>query len=559
MKLVTAAEMKAIESQSEEAGVTTGELMLNAGTSVYAAIVAEERFDPENTANELIEGLAVILAGSGNNGGDAMVTAALLSNAFPDAEIKIYFYKRPRPDDPKGFPLKLTYTEAEEQEGQDLSDPVAFQALESDLAEAALVVDGLLGAGLSRAVGGGLDHLIEMVNSAREERRYEPNPLYVVAIDVPSGLSADTGEVLGMAIQADLTVSLGLPKRGLFAYSATDYTGKVMLGNIGLPPEVMDEVAYSVDEEKAPALLTADWVRRHLSLRPLTGHKGTFGKLMVLSGAKEYLGAPYLCTSAAMRSGAGLVTLAAPQSAINVLATKLSENTFLVLPEVESEEMARQAAESLAQRIKAGGYAALLLGPGLGNDSYKLAMLKHFVEMPDFEYPPMVLDADGLNLLAQISDWQTKLPSGNILTPHPGELATLRNSTIKEIEQDRFKAALDAAKAFKQVVILKGAYTVVAAPDGRVRLNPGANPAMGTAGSGDVLAGIAAGLLTQFARQAEKEQLDSFVVACLAVYLHSMTGELVSRDYGDTGVLAGDFLQTIPQAIRAIKQGDSIE
>jgi NAD(P)H-hydrate epimerase len=560
MKLVTAAEMKEIESRSEEAGVTTGELMLNAGASVYEAIINYEQFDPENEGNQLAEGLALILAGPGNNGGDAMVVSALLKQAFPEADIKIYFHKRPRSDDPNGFPEKLTYTEAEEQEGQDLADEIARQAFESDLMEATLVVDGLLGAGLSRDVTGDLADIIDTVNAAREQRQYDALPLFVTAIDVPSGLNADNGKALGTAIKADLTVTLGLPKRGLYSYDAAEYTGRIALGDIGLPEKVLEEVAESVEKEKAPAIIDVGWVRRNLPRRSLTSHKGTFGKLMVLSGAKEYLGAPYLCTSSAMRAGAGLVTLASPQSAINVIATKVSENTFLVLPEVESEEAAHKVTDLLARKITEGEYVAMLFGPGLGNDSNKLALIQRFTELGNhgFNYPKMVVDADGLNLLAQIPNWYEKLPHGNILTPHPGELATLRNSTIKEIEADRYKSALDAAKAFNQVVVLKGAYTVVAAPDGRIKINPAGNPAMATAGSGDVLAGIAGGLLSQFAK-AEKEQVDTFKVACLAVYIHSMAGELVSRQLGDTGPLAGDFLQVIPQAIKAIKEGDSLE
>ncbi|NWJ98143.1 MAG: NAD(P)H-hydrate dehydratase [Chloroflexi bacterium] len=559
MKLVTSAEMKEIEGQSEDAGVTTTELMLNAGVSVYEAIVLQPKFDPDNKENELTDGLVLVLAGSGNNGGDAMVVAALLEKTFPEAEIKIYFHKRPRPEDPLGFPEKLTYTEAEEQDGQDLAEPIASQAFELDLTEAALVVDGLLGAGLSREVAGDLAQIIDTINKARTQRQYNPTPLFVAAIDVPSGLSTDTGAVLGTAIQADLTVTLGLPKRGLYQYQAAAYTGRIVLGDIGLPKSLLTEVAERAEKEKSPALITAEWVRCHLPLRPLTGHKGTFGKLMVLSGAKEYLGAPYLCTSAAMRSGAGLVTLAAPQSAINVVATKMSENTYLVLPEIESLEIAVQAADLLATKIKEGSYTAVLIGPGLGNDASKLALIERLIEKATagFKYPKMVIDADGLNLLTQIPNWFKKLPSGNILTPHPGELATLRHTSIREIEQDRFKAAQEAAQEFNQVVVLKGAYTVVAAPDGRLLLNPAANPAMGTAGSGDVLAGIAAGLLTQLAKA--KDTLDAFEVASLAVYLHSMAGELVSRDYGTSGPLAGDFLQAIPQAIKAIKNGDSLE
>ncbi len=563
MKLVTAAEMKEIERRVEEDEkypVPIRQLMLNAGHSVFQAITAQGQFDPQAVeGSELDEGVIVVLAGPGNNGGDAMVAAALLRQQFPDADLKIYFHRRPRPEDDDGFPQKLTYTEAEEQDGIELEGEPAFEALESDLEEAALVVDGLLGAGIKRPATGALARIIDLVNEAHAERQHELNPLFVVAIDVPSGLDSDTGEEQGAAIEADLTVTLGYPKRGLYTYAAADYSGRITIGDIGIPGTLADEIEREVEANKQPCLITSAWARRHLPARPLTGHKGTFGKLLVLSGSANYLGAPYLCTAAGMRAGAGLVTLAAPQTIINVLATKLSENTFLVLPEIASEGAAQQVAQSLAETISEGRYRVLLMGPGLGNDDTKADLVRRILDWgsePDFKWPRLVIDADGLNLLAKVPQWWTKLPAGNILTPHPGELATLRGTLIDEIEADRIKSATEAAREFRQVVVLKGAYTVVAAPDGRVKLNPAGNAAMATAGSGDVLAGIAAGLLTQLAKD---PATDTFDAACLAVYLHSMAGELVRRELGDMGPLAGDFLAAIPQAVVSLKNGDSLE
>ncbi len=563
MKLVTAAEMQAIERRAEEDEkfpISTRELMLNAGQSVFQAIISQTRFDPDDEAeNDLEEGLAVVLAGPGNNGGDAMVTAALLRQQFPSAYIRIYFHHRPRPEDEAGFPEKLTYTEAEEQEGIALEDESAFESLESDLEEAVLVVDGLLGSGTKRPVTGALARIIDLVNDAHTDRQFEMNSLFVLAIDVPSGLNSDSGAVEGTAIIADLTVTLGYPKLGLYTYAAADHTGRITLGDIGLPEALAYQIERETEESHTPALITSAWVCRHLPPRPPTGHKGTFGKLMILSGAANYLGAPYLCTGAAMRAGAGLVTLAAPQNIINIIATKLSENTFLLLPEITSKKAATEAAKILAEQLIQGRYRALLIGPGLGQDDMKAAMMGQIVEwgeQPGFEWPRLVIDADGLNLLAEIPDCWAKLPANSILTPHPGELATLRGSTIAQIEADRLRSALEAAQVFNQVVILKGAYTVIAAPDGRIRVNPAGNPAMATAGSGDVLAGIVAGLLTQ---PDKATPVDAFEVACVAVYLHSMAGELVRRDIGDTGPLAGDFLQAIPQGMVAVKSGDSLE
>lgn len=563
MKLVTAAEMKELERRAEEHEkfpVPTRQLMLNAGQSVFEAILAQTRFDPNGEqGSELEEGLVVVLAGPGNNGGDAMVVAALLRQQFPGAEVKIYFHNRPRPEDDAGFPENLTYTEAEEQDGEELVDEPAFEELENDLNEAQIVVDGLLGSGTKRPVTGVLARIIDLVNEIHGERQTELNPLFVVAIDVPTGLNSDNGEIQGVAIEADLTVTLGYPKVGLYTYAAAEATGRIIIGDIGFPTDLQDQIEHEVEENHELCLTTSSWVRKHLPPRPITGHKGTFGKLMVLSGSENYLGAPYLCTAAGMRAGAGLVTLAAPQNIINVVATKLTENTFLVLPEVQDEDAAKEASARLREQVTGGKYRVMLFGPGLGHSEGKAALVRDILgwgKEKGFDWPRLVVDADGLNLLAKIPEWWKGFPPNNILTPHPGELGTLRNQTIAQIEEDRVKSAQESAKLFNQVVILKGAYTVIAAPDGRVKINPAGNAALATAGSGDVLAGITAGLLTQLVKNKEA---DAFDVACLGVYLHSMAGELVRRDFGDMGPLAGDLLMAIPQAVVSLKNGDSLE
>jgi NAD(P)H-hydrate epimerase len=563
MKLVTAAEMKELERRAEDHEkfpVPTSQLMLNAGNSVFEALLAQTRFDTNGEqGSELEDGLVVVLAGPGNNGGDALVVAALLRQQFPAAEVKIYFHHRSRPQDQEGFPEELTYTEAEEQDGLELDDEPAFEELENDLEEAQVVVDGLLGSGLKRPVVGALARLIDLVNEIHGERQTELNPLFVIAIDVPTGLDSDSGEVRGVAVEADLTVTLGYPKRGLYTYAAAGSTGRIIIGDIGIPADLQDQVEHEVEENQELSLITSNWVRRHLPPRPITGHKGTFGKLLVLSGSENYLGAPYLCTAAGMRAGAGLVTLAAPQNIINVVATKLTENTFLVLPEVQNEAAAKEAAKILREQVVDGKYRVLLFGPGLGHSEGKAALVKEILgwgQAQGFEWPRLVVDADGLNLLAKIPEWWKQIPANNILTPHPGELATLRDQTIEQIEADRVKSALESARQFNQVVILKGAYTVVASADGRVKINPAGNAALATAGSGDVLAGITAGLLTQLVKN---KAADPFEVACLGVYLHSMAGELIRRDYGDMGPLAGDLLMAIPQAVVSLKNGDSLE
>jgi NAD(P)H-hydrate epimerase len=472
-----------------------------------------------------------------------MVVAYLLNEQFPGVEVKIYFHERPRPE--TGFPEKLTWTEAENQIGQLIADEHVWLDFTTDLHEASLVVDGLLGAGLSREVTGVLADIIKQVNGERESRSLTDDPLFVISIDVPSGLNGDTGQPMGIAIKADVTVTLGQPKIGLFQYKAVDYTGDIKIGDIGLPQQLLDEL-YAMP---LPFLISAGLVKRWLPSRPRLGHKGTFGRLMVVSGSDEYPGAPYLCTVASMRAGAGLVTLAASGRVIDIMASRSSENTYfeLKLPGTEEESVLPQFEQKLED------YRVLLLGPGLGEFSWKPS---YVLGLDVVKKLRLVIDADGLNYLTHTPDWWNSITPNNILTPHPAELARLTGQTVFEIEADRLNAALVAARKFSQIVVLKGAYTIVAAPDGKYAVSPAANPALATAGSGDVLAGICAGLLVQATRF---DDCDPFKIACCGVYVHAMAGELARRELGDTGTLAGDLLAYVPRAINGIKQGDSIE
>jgi NAD(P)H-hydrate epimerase len=231
------------------------------------------------------------------------------------------------------------------------------------------------------------------------------------------------------------------------------------------------------------------------------------------------------------------------------MAAKSSENTYfeLKLPNREEESVL----PSFEQKLES--YNALLIGPGLGEFSWKPAYMFNLAEAKKLK---TVIDADALNYLARTPEWWKQMPPANILTPHPAELARLRGTDVATIEVDRVKAAREAAAEFQQVVVLKGAYTIIAAPDGRLGINPAANPALATAGSGDVLAGICAGLLAQASKYPD---FDSFKVACCGVYLHALAGDLCRREMGDTGVLAGDLLSKIPLALRNLKQGDSLE
>jgi NAD(P)H-hydrate epimerase len=293
----------------------------------------------------------------------------------------------------------------------------------------------------------------------------------------------------------------------------------------------------------------------------LDAHKGTFGKAMVVAGSVNYTGAAYLAAAAAGRVGAGLVTLAAPERLYPVLAAKLTEATYLLLPHAMGV-LAPSAVQVLHSHV--AGYSALLLGPGLGREKETVRFVHQLLGVATSEHgraigfqrreeppprrvdlPPLVVDADALNALSEAKEWWTALPPGTILTPHPGEMGRLMGSDARTVNRDRVAVAAAMAAEWNQVIVLKGAFTVVAAPDGRTTVIPFANPVLATAGTGDVLAGSIVGLLAQGSQP--------FDAAVCGAYLHGLAGEIVADRVGDAGALAGDLLPALPQAILRLK------
>jgi hydroxyethylthiazole kinase-like uncharacterized protein yjeF len=292
--------------------------------------------------------------------------------------------------------------------------------------------------------------------------------------------------------------------------------------------------------------MTDRWARSLLPSRPLEANKGTFGKVLVVAGSTNYIGAAYLATVGAGRVGAGLVTLACARSIYPIMASKLVESTFFPLPDVEGF-LTGESAHSVLQALDQG-YNALLVGCGLGQMAYVQAFIQSLLPRLKGEtLRAVVLDADGLNVLASRERWWQELSVPAIVTPHPGEMSRLTGLPIADIQADRLQTAVRQASAWGTTVILKGAHTVVAAPDGRARISPFANPALASGGTGDVLAGAIAGLVGQ--------GLDPFDAAALAVYLHGRAGERVRRELGDAGLLAGDLLPTLPRVIKELGSG----
>jgi len=537
-KIATVGQMRAIEKAADSSGLTYAMMMENAGRSVAQAILGRI---PDVGGKRV-----VILVGAGNNGGDGLVAGNHLAEA--GAQVAVYLTK-PRPeDDPHLARLRqrgLLIAEA----GQDQR----MRVLANLLSTADLLIDGVLGTGFKLPMEGAAR---EVLSKAKEILHARDRLVFVAAVDCPSGLNCDTGEIAGEALQSDLTVTLAAVKPGLLRFPGAEYVGELVVGDIGLPADfgLLAEIRL---EMAAPADL-----RKWLPMRPRDAHKGTFGRVLIVAGSVNYPGAVALAGLAAYRVGAGLVTLAAPQPIQPLIAALVPEATWILLPH-ELGAIAKEAAAVLEQPI--AGSTCLLLGPGLGQEECtadflvrllgaeaahsrgKIGFVREGKESRETTkpLPPCVIDADGLKLLTQVPDWAQHLPCESILTPHPGEMAVLTGLPKDEIQSDRVAAAQHWATAWGHIVVLKGAYTVVAEPSGRAVVIPFATPALARAGTGDVLAGAIAGFRAQ--------GTPPFEAAVLGAYLHGRAGELAFRRSGSTAsVLARDVGEALPEALREL-------
>ena len=559
MKVVTATEMRRIEQQADAAGHSFATMMENAGRLAARAI--EERALPIETKQ------VVILVGPGNNGGDGLVAARYLQQA--GARVTVYIWKRTIDED-------VNYRLAVEQ-----GVPIAWRDSDENLSElrrltteADILVDALLGTGVSRDIRGSLKELLVTIGGILEQRkRYQPSahpwlrtlsPIWslpvtrpaplVVAVDVPSGLNCNTGAVDPVTLEADLTITFGYPKRGQFLFPGAGYLGELVVADIGVPTDLAKDVTLR--------LATPETLRSILPSRPLDAHKGTFGRAMVVAGSVPYTGAAHLSSAAATRVGTGLVTLALAENLHPILASKLTEVTFLLLSH-DMGALVPDALKILTPRL--ARYQAILVGPGLGRDATTVDFVARLIggttqrraqigfagqllilQPEEISLPPMVIDADGLNALTEIPGWWQKLSGTNVLTPHPGEMDRLQRSSMTKTGVDRIETALIAAAKWQQVVLLKGAYSIVAAPDNRATIIPFANPGLASAGTGDVLAGAVVGFLAQ--------GLAPYEAAVAGAYVHGLAGEMVREEKGAAGMVASDLLPMLPLAIAEITE-----
>ena len=516
MKIVTSSQMRQAEEACARIGIATDSLMEKAGKAVAEEV---RRIQGDISGQNVL-----ILIGPGNNGGDGLVCARYLYGW--GARVSLWLATERADDDPNLEMVRergIACVSATEDDN--------LERFETVLAEVGVVIDALFGTGKVRPLEGAIAGILGRVAKAKKER----SSLRIVAVDLPSGLDADTGAVDEVCLYADSTITLAFPKPGLFNLPGAERVGELTVADIGIPEDLVPPTSAG--------LITESRAREMLPVRPMVANKGSFGRVMVVAGSVNYVGAAYLASSGAVRVGAGLVTLAIPGSLLPILAAKLAEVTYLPLPETGEGTVAATAVKQITSNLE--NYRVLLVGCGLGGGQGVKLLVKSLVQMRKENLPQMVLDADALNALSNVPNWWREFDRQAILTPHPGEMARLAGTSVDEIQKDRIDICRGLASEWHKVIVLKGAYTVVAGPDGRCQVSPVANPGLASAGTGDVLAGVIAGLVSQ--------GLPLFEAACLGVHLHGAAGEMVKSELGDAGMTASDLLMALPKTLKRLK------
>ncbi len=520
MKLATAEQMRSLDSMAiNRYGIPSIVLMENAGRGTVEAI-CRHLGDP---ADRVVS----IFVGPGNNGGDGLVIARHLHQR--GAQARVYLLVAPEKLSGDAA-VNLAIVNRLPVPVRSVTDAAALAEVEEQLAQSWAVVDAIFGTGLTREVGG---HFAEAV------KRLNRCTCPVVAVDVPSGLDSDSGQPLGFCVRAQLTATFGLAKPGLVLHQpGTHFVGQLVVVDIGIPPQAVEEAAIQTE------LLTGGEVGGWLPLRRSTAHKGTFGHLLVLAGSAGKTGAALLCANGALRAGTGLVSLAVPHDLNPIFETALAE--AMTIPLANSNGLL-SASDFHAVEQALAGKQALALGPGLGTDPKTVALVHRLYHEARL---PMVVDADAVNALATEPRLVANPPAPRILTPHPGEMARLTGLTTPEIQADRLRVAREFATSHRVFLVLKGAGTVVAAPDGEIAVNPTGNPGMAAGGVGDVLTGLIGGLLAQ--------GLPPWRAACLGAYAHGLAGDrLLAGQAIQFGFLAGELAAELPATLEAIVTGNA--
>lgn len=513
MKAAMAAEMRKIDQIAINTfGIPGVVLMENAGTEVARKVM--------KVLGTVDNKMVCIFAGKGNNGGDGFVVARHLYNQ--GVKIKV-FLLGPRSAVTGDAKVNLEIIISMGISVIEISSERDWEKAKIAATFADCLVDAMLGTGFSGKITGEMAKAVDIINTADK---------IVVAIDVPTGVDADTGQLRGVAVKADYTVTFGLPKLGLLIYPGAQYAGKLIVADIGIPFKLL------VDDSIRQNIITAGSVKALLGSRQPDAHKGTNGKVLIVAGSKGMTGAAALASMAALRTGAGLVTLGVAESLNEIMEVKLTEVMTKPLPESADGGIGRKALPHIEDM--AAKSDVLAIGPGLGRNDETMAVVRDVVKNAEC---PLVIDADGLNALVGQTDILKHTKALPIVTPHPGEMARLLEITVKDVNADRVGIARLAAGLWGAIVVLKGARTIVAYPDGEIYINTTGNSGMATGGTGDVLTGVIAGLIAQ--------GLTSHAAAVAGVHIHGLGGDIAASN-GTIGLIASDVIAALPAAILGI-------
>lgn len=516
MKAVTAEQMRVIEQRAVQAGVSLDALMETAGLAVANAV--------STGLERVFSSRVTVLVGPGNNGSDGLVAARHLARR--GAKVQAFaLTNRPDRDDKRVLAEEAGVEFASIANG----NADGFTALREAVERSDVVLDAVLGTGRARQIEEPLAGMLSVVREAAAR---------VVALDLPTGMDADTGRFDPNGLRASLTLMLGYPKVGPLVTAGEGAFGEISVLDIGIPEKLAEDVMVELLTDSVAASL--------LPSRAGDANKGSFGRTMIFGGSPNYLGAPLLATSAAVRSGVGLVYLASSEPVYRLIAGRVEEAIYVPLAATQDGAFdVREASLELLARAR--DMSSVLIGPGLGQSPSAVQIVEQVARnLP--EGVPVVFDADALNILSRVPAWSDSAGAAKVLTPHPGEMARLLRTSVAAVQQNRPGAAIEAAKRFGATIVLKGAATIIAhsSGSGRIRISPWVNAGLAKGGTGDVLAGLLSGLLAQMPDR-------PFDAASLAVYVHGLAGDLARRQIGERGMTAGDVAGLLPAAFQLLE------
>lgn len=515
MKIATAKEMQLIDKKAiYEYGIPGIVLMENAAIQVVK--------DMEARYGDLSKKRIIVVCGKGNNGGDGFAIARHLMNRGA----KVSAYLLAEESLIEGDPLiNLVIFK---KMGGEIHDSRSFdlKGMKNSLSHTEIIVDAIFGTGLSTDVKGLHADVISLINSIGKP---------IVSVDIPSGISSDTGKVLGVAVRAEMTVTFALPKIGLLIYPGVEYVGELKIVDVSIP-NGMKEIGLIQTN-----LMTIEEMKDVIPDRMADSHKGSFGHVAIIAGSVGRTGAAAMASQASLKVGAGLVSLAIPSSLNPILSQKLTEVMTFPLPEEPEGFIGSRAEEQILEFLSAKDVVAI--GPGISTNKETQELIRRLGGKISL---PMVIDADGINAFIGHTDILKGIDVPIVITPHPGEMARLLGVSPSDVQQDRIGIARRFSTEYHLYLVLKGARTIVAEPSGAVYINPTGNPGMSTAGTGDILTGIIAGLIAQHS--------DVGKAVRFGVFLHGLAGDQAAKKKGEIGMIAGDLMDMIPEAIKHIKE-----